>query len=108
MPERVVPPALTLDRRNVESLAYSTTPLLREGRNAIRIGLSKDEPEAVGLSREPFFASDGGTRLADGSYSSFASSEGIRSFSTPVGDANSSMIAAVVDRGITPRLLPAN
>src|SRR5260370_11102408 len=105
MPERVVPPALTLDRRNVESLAYSTTPLIREGRNAIGIGLYKDAPEAIGLSREPFFAFDGGTRLADGSYSSFASSEGIRSFSTVVGDGNSR--TAGVDGPVEPSLLPA-
>ena len=106
-PDRVVPPALTRDRRNVEFLAYSITPLLREGRNAIRIGLYKDEPEAVGLSREPFFAFDGGTRLADGSSSSFASGEGIRSFSTAVGDGNSSTMAAGVDGSIEPSLLPA-
>src|SRR5260370_15635242 len=57
-PDRIVPPALTRDRRNVEFLAYSITPLLREGRNAIRIGLYKDEPEAIGLSRVPLFAFD--------------------------------------------------
>ena len=107
MPDRVVPPALTRDRRNVEFLAYSITPLLREGRNAIRIGLYKDEPEAVGLSREPFFAFDGGTRLADGSYSSFASSKGIRSFSAAAGDGHSSKMAVGVDGSIEPSLLPA-
>jgi len=37
-PDRLVPPALTRDRRKVEFLAYSITPLLREGRNTIRIG----------------------------------------------------------------------
>src|SRR5580704_17867308 len=107
MPDRVVPPALTRDRRNVEFLAYSITPLLREGKNVIRIGLYKDEPEAVGLSREPFFAFDGGARLADGSYSSFASSKGIRSFSAAAGDGNSSTMAVGVDGSIEPRLLPA-
>jgi hypothetical protein len=104
-PDRVVPPALTRDRRTVEFLAYSITPLLREGKNAIRIGLYKDQPEAVGLSREPFFAFDGGTRSADGSFSSFASSEGIRSFATAAGNGNSSTME--VDGSIEPSLLPA-
>lgn len=106
-PDRVVPPALSRDRRNVEFLAYSITPLLREGRNAIRIGLYKDEPEAVGLSREPFFAFDGRTRLADGSYASFASGDGMRSFSTAAGDTKSSTMEARVDGSIEPSLLPA-
>jgi hypothetical protein len=107
VPNRVVPPALTQDRRKVEFLAYSISPLLREGKNAIRIGLYKDAPEAVGLSREPFFAFDGGARLGDGSYSSFASGEGIRSSSMAVGDTNSSTLEAGVEGPIEPSLLPA-
>ena len=59
-PDRVVPPELTRSRRNVEFQAFSITPLLRSGKNTIRIGLYKDEPEAVGSSRESFFAFDGG------------------------------------------------
>jgi hypothetical protein len=107
VPDRVVPPVLTRNRRNVEFLAYSITPLLREGKNAIRIGLYKDEPEGVGLSREPFFAFDGGARLADGSDSSFASDQGIRSFSAPLGDGNSDKPRAGIDGPIEPSLLPA-
>jgi hypothetical protein len=104
-PDRVVPPVLTRNRRNVEFVAYSVTPLLREGKNTIRIGLYKDEPEGVGLSWEPFFAFDGGARLADGSDSFFASGQGIRSFSASAGDSNSDRPGARVDGPIEPSLL---
>ena len=58
-PDRVTPPALGRDRRNVEFISYDVTPLLRSGKNTIRIGLYKDAPETFGLSEKPFAAFDG-------------------------------------------------
>jgi hypothetical protein len=106
-PDRLVPPALTRSRRTAEFLVYSITPLLRAGKNTIRIGLYKDEPEAVGLSREPFLAFDGGAQLADGSNPSFASDEGIRCFFGATDDSNSRPMKVGVDGTIEPGLLPA-
>jgi hypothetical protein len=63
---RSAPLALRRDRRHLEFLAYSVTALLRQGRNTIRIGLSKDEPEAVGSSWEQMLAFDGAARMVDG------------------------------------------
>jgi hypothetical protein len=103
---RIVPPALTRDRRNVEFLAYSITPLLRKGRNTIRIGLYKDAPEVVGLSWTPFFAYDGGSQLPDGSISSFASGEETRCFSEAKGNSHARTIETAVDGPIEPTLLP--
>ena len=106
-PDRVIPPALTRSRRNVEFQAFSITPLLRSGKNTIRIGLYKDEPEAVGLSRESFFAFDGGAQLPGGNYSSFGSDEGIRSFAGTTREGDLDAIRTDVDGGIKPSLLPA-
>jgi len=105
-PERVIPPALTLSRRHVEFQAFSITPLLRSGKNSIRIGLYKDEPEALGLARESFFAFDGGAQLSGGNYSAFRSDEGIRSFSTKTLGGGIQATRTDIDGVIEPSLLP--
>jgi hypothetical protein len=105
-PTRIVPPALARSRRHVEFQAFSITPQLRPGRNSIRIGLYKDQPEAVGLSRESFFAFDGGAQLPGGDYSSFASDDSIHSWSAQTlgGEMGASRIN--MDGAIEPSLLP--
>jgi len=109
---RVVPPELTRDRRRMEFLAYSITPLLRAGTNTVRIGLYNDRPEAVGLSWKPVLAFDGGTRLADGGFSWFASGGETRCFSgtveagNSVDAGNSDFIPAAVDDSLEPKSLP--
>jgi Dolichyl-phosphate-mannose-protein mannosyltransferase len=105
-PDRIVPPALTRDRRNVEFLTYDVTPLLRVGRNTIRIGFYQDAPEAVGLSRESFAAFDGRVRLAEGSLVSFASDKETRS-SIQSGNGKFRSVETVVDGSIERILLPS-
>lgn len=105
-PERIVPPDLGQDRRKMEFLAYKITPLLHKGKNTIRIGLYKDEPEAAGLSHPPFLAFDGGTQLASGLDASFASGKDSRFCSGPMPDSNSHWKPALVDGPIEPSLLP--
>ena len=107
-PDRIVPPALTRDRRRTEALAYSIAPLLREGENSIRIGLYKDQPESAGLSHQPFFAFDGGAQLADGTLFPFASGEQTRYASDTLGEegAKAPLIKADNDGLIEPSLLP--
>jgi hypothetical protein len=105
-PDNIVPPALTRDRRRTESLAYSISPLLREGRNTVRIGLYKDEPEAAGLSRQPFFAFDGGIKAANGNSSFFSNASATRTFSSADGEAKDGLRQAAIDGPIEPILLP--
>ncbi len=71
--ERSAPLVLRRDRRNLEFLVYGVTALLRQGRNTVRIGLSKDEPASVGSSWEPMLAFDGAVRMVDGDESWLAS-----------------------------------
>jgi hypothetical protein len=106
-PNRSVPPALTRDRRNVEFVAYDLTSLLRAGRNIIRIGFYQDTPEAISLSRKPFAAFDGRVRLADGSFSSFASDQGTVSSSIQSPNGNPHFAEAADDGAIERILLPA-
>jgi hypothetical protein len=106
-PLKVTPPPLTRDRRQVEFLAYSITPLLREGKNTIRIGLYKEEPQAVGLSWRPMLAFDGGARLADGGFSSFASGRETRCFAGTLESGNPDLVSVSVDGSIDPTSLPA-
>jgi hypothetical protein len=106
-PDRVVPPALALSRRHVEFVAFSITPLLRSGANSIRIELYKDEPEAVGSSRESFFAFDGGAQLLGGDYSPFGSDEGLSSFSGRTFEGGTKATRTDIDGTIQPSLLPA-
>ena len=101
------PPALTRDRRKVEYLAYSITPLLHQGANTIRIGLYKDEPEAFDLSWQPLLAFDGGARLRKGGFCSFASGVETRCFSGAVHDANFRLLPVAVDDTLEPKSLPA-
>jgi Dolichyl-phosphate-mannose-protein mannosyltransferase len=105
-PDRVIPPALTRSTRQVEFQCYGIGPFLRSGTNAIRIGLYKDEPESIGLSRESFFAFDGGARLPGGLNSSFRSDEGVSSFSGTAPEGDVSWIRADVGEMIQPGLLP--
>jgi hypothetical protein len=105
-PDRIVPPALTRNRRRTEFEAYSITPLLREGKNTVRIGLYKDEPQSADLSRQPFLAFDGGAQLSGGEFSSFASGETTRCASSTVRDNNERFIKTDIDGPIEPILLP--
>jgi hypothetical protein len=105
-PNRVPIPVLTRDRRDVEYLAYGITSLLRRGRNTIRLGLYKKDPQAVGLSQEPFIAFDGGAQLVDGTEASFASDQKIRSYATSLKDGKVNPLAASVNGPIEPHLLP--
>jgi hypothetical protein len=105
-PERVIPPVLTRSIRQTEFQSYSIGSFLRSGTNVIRVGLYKDEPEAVGLSRESFFAFDGGARLTGGLYSSFRSDEGVTSFSGTAPEGDVSWIPANVGEVIQPVPLP--
>jgi Dolichyl-phosphate-mannose-protein mannosyltransferase len=106
-PDTPVPPALTRDRRNVEFVTYDLTALLRPGKNTIRIGFYQDPPEAFGLSREPFAAFDGRVRLADGSFSYFASDKETLCAPVQSGKANPQFVRASVDGPIERILLPA-
>jgi hypothetical protein len=106
IPDRVRPPALTRSGRHVEFQAFSITPLLRSGKNSIRIGLYKDQPEAVGLSREPFLAFDGGAQLPGNNYSTFGSDESISSFSAKTPDGQMQAIPTDLDGVIQSSLLP--
>jgi hypothetical protein len=103
---RVTLPVLTRDRRDVEYLGYGITPLLRKGRNTIRIGLYKKDPRAIGLSQEPFIAFDGSAELVDGTQASFASDRNVRSYTTGLKDGRTTSLAASVDGPIEPHLLP--
>jgi hypothetical protein len=105
-PNKTTPPALTRDRRTVEFLTYDLISLLRAGRNTIRIGFYQDAPEALGPSQEPFAAFDGRVRLADGSYSSFASDKGTRS-TVQSRNENPQFVTSAVDGSIERILLPA-
>ncbi len=106
-PRSSTPPALTRDRRSVEFLASSITSLLRPGKNTIRIGLYKEEPQAVGLSWRPMLAFDGGARLADGGSSSFASGGESRCFSGDLESGNPHLVSVSVDGPLDPASLPA-
>ena len=105
-PDRVIPPALTRSTRRVEYQCFSIAPFLRSGKNLIRIGVYKDEPEAVSLSRESFIAFDGGVRLAGGIYSSFRSDKGVSFFSDTGRESEVPRVRADVDDVIQPSLLP--
>jgi hypothetical protein len=83
--KRIAPLALRSDRRNVEFLAYSVTPLLRQRRNTIRIGLYNDEPEAVGSSWQPMLAFDGAVRMVDGEQAWLSSGRETRASSGIIG-----------------------
>jgi hypothetical protein len=104
--ERVTPPALTRDRRQAEYLAYGITSLLHKGRNTLRIGLYKKDPQAIGLSQEPFIAFDGGVKLVDGSESLFASDQKIRCYATAARDGKVTPLATSINGPIEPHLLP--
>jgi hypothetical protein len=106
-PLATTPPALTCDRRKVEFVAYSITPLLRAGKNTIRIASYKEEPQAVGLSWQPMLAFDGGARLADGGSSSFASGEASRCFSGSPEGGKPVLVRVTVDSPLEPTSLPA-
>jgi hypothetical protein len=107
--KRLIPLALTRDRRKIEFLAYSITPLLRQGRNTIRIGLYKDEPVSVSSSWQPMLAFDGETRMAEGDVAWLASGETTRCSSGTVElrDAPSNLVPAQVDGSFEPKALPA-
>ena len=106
-PDRIVSPALGRNRRNVEFLAYDITPLLRKGKNTVRVGLYKDQPETMGLSRLPFAAFDGRVRMRDDNYFSFASDESVCSYADTLADGRSRLAQSVLDGPIEPSLLPA-
>ncbi len=104
-PVRIIPPALTRVRGRAELLSYNITALLSKGKNTIRIGLYKDEPESANLSHRPFVAFDGGAGFLGGDSISFASGETTRSdASGPYGEQESTK--ADNDGPITPVLLP--
>jgi len=105
-PDRVVPPDLSRDRRKPEFLAYSITPLLRKGKNIIRIGLYKDEPEAAGLSQNPFVAFDGAVKLPGNEAIAFSSGETTRFIVGGSGDDGEPGVKADNDGQIPPELLP--
>jgi Dolichyl-phosphate-mannose-protein mannosyltransferase len=106
--KRIVPLALGRDRRNVEFLAFSITPLLRPGSNTIRIGMYPDEPEAVGSSWRPMLAFDGAARMVDGQEAWLASGNETRSFpGTLLKETPASQPFAQVDGSFEPKLLPA-
>lgn len=105
-PDRVTVPALGRDRRDVEFVSYDVTPLLRTGRNTIRIGLYKESPAAFGLSHPPFAAFDGKVKLADGSDASFSSGETTFCSYGEQGK-TSSQIRAAIDGPIERILMPA-
>jgi hypothetical protein len=105
-PDRITPPALSRDRRTVEFLSYDITPLLRAGKNKIRVGLYKEVPKAFGLSQRPFAAFDGRVALADGNYASFASGQGTLCYYGDEGR-TSPQVQAETDGQIQSVLLPA-
>jgi hypothetical protein len=75
--DRVAAPEFGRDRRLVEYVGYGITPLLHSGHNIVKVALYKDQPETVGLSRQAFFAFDGGYTSFDGHHG-FASGEHTR------------------------------
>jgi Dolichyl-phosphate-mannose-protein mannosyltransferase len=107
--KRIIPLALTRDRRQVEFLAYSITPLLRQGRNTIRIGLYKDEPEAASASWQPMLAFDGESRMADGDVSWLASGEATQCSAGTLerDNAPSNLSPVLFDGSLEPKSLPA-
>jgi hypothetical protein len=106
--ERVIPLALTRDRRHVEFLAYSIAPLLRAGRNTIRIGLYKDEPEASSASWQPMLAFDGESQMAGGDVSWLSSGEATRCSSGALEHNNvpSNLVPLRFDKSLEPKSLP--
>ncbi len=105
-PDRVIPPALTRSARQVEFQCIGIAPFLHSGKNVIRIGLYKDQPVSVGLSRESFFAFDGKARFSDGQYVSFQSDEGVSISSDTTLSGAQRWTRADVDQVIQPSLLP--
>jgi hypothetical protein len=105
-PDRIVPPALTTNRRIPEYLAYSITPFLRKGVNTVRIGLYKDKPAAADLSHQPFIAFDGGAQLVGGQFSSFSSGGTTRGISGVDGSDSTRLTNVDLDGPIEPILLP--
>jgi 4-amino-4-deoxy-L-arabinose transferase-like glycosyltransferase len=100
-PAAVVPITLTRDRRTVEFAAYSVTPLLQKGKNVLRIGLFKDDPESFGLSWQPLVAFDGEISFSHLEPYSFSSGQ-----QTRFGIEGSKMEKAQVDGPIEAALLP--
>jgi hypothetical protein len=107
--ERSAPLALRRDRRHQEFLAYSITALLRQGQNTIRIGLYKDEPEAVGSSWEPMLAFDGAARMGDGDESWLVSGRETRAAAgaAELQEPPANLVSIEVDGFSEPNSLPA-
>ena len=105
-PEKVAPPVLTRSGRRMEFQIFSIAPLLRVGKNSLRIGLYKDEPEAFGLSGSQLFAFDGGTHLVGGGYVSFRSDGGISSLPPKTIGSETLTVRADIGEVIPASLLP--
>lgn len=106
-PNSVTPPELTRNRRSVEYLAYGITPLLRTGRNRIRIALFKDQPESGSLSRQPFFAFDGGYSCGGRQFFAFGSDESTRLVARDPGLGIDESTITANDGPVDPSTLPA-
>lgn len=100
-PDALAPIALTRDRRTVEYSAYSITPLLRKGKNVLRIGLFKDHPESLGLSWQSLVAFDGDIFFSHFKPYSFSSGR-----QTRCGSGDSKIEETMVDGPIEAALLP--